>query len=60
MTYQESVCDGARAILKFPVEKVAKTLVLRQVLHFNLFQVATKDSCVKPETVGPQPNRELE
>lgn len=57
MTYQESICNRANAILEFPVEKVAKTLVLPQVLDFNLFQVATKDSCVKFETVRSQPNR---
>jgi hypothetical protein len=59
-TYQESVCDRAYAVLKFPVEEVAKALVLRQVLNFNLIQVATESLCVKLKTVGSQPNRQFE
>lgn len=60
MTYQESVRDRTHAILKFPVEKVAKALVLGQVLSFDLFQVATKGFCVKFKTVGSQPNGQFE
>ena len=59
-TYQERVCDRTHAVLEFPVEEVAEALVLRQVLGFNLFKVATEGPCVKFETVWSQPNRELE
>jgi hypothetical protein len=59
-TYQKRVCDRAHTIFKFPVEEVAKALVLPQVLHFNLFQVATEGFGVKFETVGSQPNRQFE
>jgi len=37
MTYQGSVCNRAHTVLEFPVEEVAKALVLGQVLGFDLF-----------------------
>lgn len=58
-TYQRSVCNRAHAILEFSIEEVAKALVLRQILDFYFFQVATEDPRVKSETVGPEPNREF-
>lgn len=58
-TYQGSICHRAHAILEFSVEEITKALVLRQVLDFNLFQVATKGSCVESETDGPEPNRQF-
>ena len=51
-TYQGSVCDRAHTILEFPVEEVAKALVVRQVFDFDFLQVATEDLGVKSETVG--------
>ena len=51
-TYQGSVRDRAHTILKFPVEEVAKALVVRQVFDFDFLQVATEDLGVKSETVG--------
>jgi len=58
-TYQWSVCNRAHAILEFSVEKLAEALVLRQVLNFDLIQVATEGLCVKLETVGSEPNWQL-
>ena len=46
-TYQGSVCNRAHAILEFSVEEVAEALILRQIVDFDLFQVATEDPCVQ-------------
>jgi hypothetical protein len=59
-TYQGSVCNWSYAIFQFPVEEIAETFVLRQVLSFYLVQVAAEDLCVKPDAVGSKPNRQLE
>jgi hypothetical protein len=45
-TYQRSVCNRAHTIFEFSVEEVSKTLVLRQVVSFDLVQVATEGFCV--------------
>ena len=55
-TYQGGVCNRAYTVLEFSVEEIAEALVLRQVFDFNLFQVATKDFCVKSKTDGSEPN----
>ena len=58
-TYQRSVCNRAHAILEFSVEEVSKALILRQVVSFDLVQVATEGFCVESETVGSEPNGQL-
>ena len=58
-THQGSVRNRAHAILEFSVEEIAEALVLRQILDFNLFQVATEGSCVKSKTNGSEPNRQF-
>ena len=59
-TYQGGICNRAHAILEFSVKEIAKALVLRQILDFDLFQVATEDPGIKSETVGSEPNWEFE
>ena len=60
MTYQGGIRDRAHTVLEFPVEEIAEALILGQVLDFDLFQVATENTCIKSETVWPEPNREFE